>query len=145
MQGYKTFMAKPKDVEQQRKWYLVDATDIPLGRLAARVAHVLMGKHKPEYTPHVDTGDFVIIINAANVKLTGKKIDQSVIHSYSGYKGGLKSVPYRVMLEKSPERLVEIVVKGMLPRNKLKYARKLKVYAGPDHPHEAQKPEILDI
>lgn len=145
MQGYKTFMAKPRDVEQQRKWYLVDATDIPLGRLAARVAHVLMGKHKPEYTPHVDTGDFVVIINAANVKLTGRKIDQSLVYSYSGYKGGLKSVPYRVMLEKNPERLVEIVVKGMLPRNKLKYARKLKVYAGPDHPHEAQKPEILDI
>jgi len=145
MQGYKTFMAKPRDVEQQRKWYLVDATDIPLGRLAARVARVLMGKHKPEYTPHVDTGDFVVIINAANVKLTGRKIDQSLIYSYSGYKGGLKAVPYRVMLEKNPERLVEIVVKGMLPRNKLKYARKLKVYAGPDHPHEAQKPEILDI
>lgn len=145
MQGYKTFMTKPKEVEQQRKWYVVDATDMPLGRLAACIAPILMGKHKPNYTPHVDTGDFVIVVNAANVKLTGKKGIQSVVYSYSGYKGGLKSTPYNVLLEKKPERLIERVVKGMLPRNKLKYHRKLKVYAGPDHPHEAQKPEALDI
>jgi len=145
MHGYKTFMAKPKDIEKERKWYLVDATDVPLGRLAARVAHILMGKHKPNYTPHVDTGDFVIVVNASNLKLTGKKAAQSVIYRYSGYKGGLKEIPYNVLLEKRPERLVEIVVKGMLPRNRLRYERKLKVYAGPDHPHEAQKPEVLDI
>ncbi len=145
MHGYKTFMAKPKDIEKERKWYLVDATDVPLGRLAARVAQILMGKHKPNYTPHVDTGDFVIVVNASNLKLTGKKAAQSVIYRYSGYKGGLKEIPYNVLLEKRPERLVEIVVKGMLPRNRLRYERKLKVYAGPDHPHEAQKPEVLDI
>jgi len=138
-------MAKPKDIERERKWYLVDATDVPLGRLAARVAQILMGKHKPNYTPHVDTGDFVIVVNASNLKLTGKKAAQSVIYRYSGYKGGLKEIPYNVLLEKRPERLVEIVVKGMLPRNRLRYERKLKVYAGPDHPHEAQKPEVLDI
>jgi len=138
-------MAKPKDIERERKWYLVDATDVPLGRLAARISQILMGKHKPNYTPHVDTGDFVIVVNASNVKLTGRKATQSVIYGYSGYKGGLKAVPYNVLLEKKPERLVEVVVKGMLPRNRLRYERKLKVYAGPDHPHEAQKPEVLDI
>jgi len=136
-------MAKKNNIE--RKWYVVDATDKPLGRLASQVAKILQGKHKPVYTPHVDTGDFVIILNADKVKLTGRKAQQSMVYRYSGYKGGLKAIPFGEYLAKSPDRLVEKVVKGMLPKNRLVFHRKLKVYAGPNHPHTAQKPEKIEI
>jgi large subunit ribosomal protein L13 len=143
MSGNTTFMAKKNNIE--RKWYVVDATDKPLGRLASQVAKILQGKHKPVYTPHVDTGDFVIILNADKVKLTGRKAQQSMVYRYSGYKGGLKAIPFGEYLAKSPDRLVEKVVKGMLPKNRLVFHRKLKVYAGPNHPHTAQKPEKIEI
>jgi len=136
----KTFVAKPAEV--QRKWLVIDATDRPLGRLATEAARILRGKHKPIFTPHVDTGDHIIIINAERVKLTGNKKDE-LIHWHSGYPGGLKSISRGRMLEKSPERLVERTIKGMLPHNTLgaQMYRKLKVYKGATHPHEAQGPE----
>jgi large subunit ribosomal protein L13 len=136
----KTFMAKPAEV--QRKWLVIDATDRPLGRLASEVARILRGKHKPIFTPHVDTGDHIIIINAERVKLTGNKKDE-LIHWHSGYPGGLKSITRGRLLEKRPERAVERTVKGMLPHNTLgaQMYRKLKVYKGATHPHEAQGPE----
>src|SRR4051794_7998211 len=140
----KTFMAKPE--EQQRDWWVVDATGKPLGRLAAEVARLLRGKHKPTFTPHVDTGDHVIIINAAQVALTGNKSEER-IYWHSQYPGGLKSITRGTMLEKRPDRLVERTIKGMLPHNKLgaQMYRKLKVYAGENHPHEAQKPEVYQF
>jgi large subunit ribosomal protein L13 len=136
----KTFVAKPAEV--QRKWLVIDATDRPLGRLATEAARILRGKHKPIFTPHVDTGDHIIIINAERVKLTGNKKDE-LIHWHSGYPGGLKSITRGGMLEKNPERLVERTIKGMLPHNALgsQMYRKLKVYKGATHPHEAQGPE----
>jgi large subunit ribosomal protein L13 len=136
----KTFVAKPAEV--QRKWLVIDATDRPLGRLAAEAARILRGKHKPIFTPHVDTGDHIIIINAERVKLTGNKKDE-LIHWHSGYPGGLKSISRGGMLEKNPERLIERTIKGMLPHNALgsQMYRKLKVYKGTAHPHEAQGPE----
>jgi large subunit ribosomal protein L13 len=136
----KTFVAKPAEV--QRKWLVIDATDRPLGRLATEAARILRGKHKPIFTPHVDTGDHIIIINAERVKLTGNKKDE-LIHWHSGYPGGLKSITRGRMLEKNPERLVERTIKGMLPHNALgsQMYRKLKVYKGATHPHEAQGPE----
>lgn len=143
MIGSRTYVAKRENVE--RKWYVVDAEDAPLGRLAVFVAHILAGKHKPTYTPHVDCGDFVIVINADKVKLTGKKAERSVIYSHSGYKGSLKATSLGTMLSKRPERLVERAVRGMLPHNRLRYDRKLKVYCGPEHPHAAQKPEPLRL
>ena len=141
----KTFMAKPKEIN--RKWYVVDAAGKPLGRLASEVAKILKGKNKPEYTPHVDTGDHVIVINAEKVVLTGKKLDQKVYKRYSGYPGGLKEIKYRIFLQKSPERVIEHAVKGMLPKNSLgrAMAKKLKVYRGPEHKHQAQMPEELEI
>ncbi|MCX7828736.1 MAG: 50S ribosomal protein L13 [Thermanaerothrix sp.] len=145
MIGTRSFMAKKEAVE--RKWYVVDATDKHLGRLASRIALVLSGKHRPTYTPHVDTGDFVVVINAEKVGLTGKKREQSMVHRFSGYSGGLKSVSYGKILDQNPEKLIERVVKGMLPKNRLGRAmfKKLKVYAGPTHPHGAQKPETLEL
>jgi len=136
----KTFMAKPADV--QRKWLVIDATDRPLGRLAAEAARILRGKHKPIFTPHVDTGDHVIIIHAERVKLTGNKQDE-LIHWHTGYPGGLKSITRGRLLEKTPERAIERTIKGMLPHNSLgaQMFRKLKVYKGAIHPHEAQGPE----
>ena len=136
----KTFMAKPAEVE--RKWLVIDATDRPLGRLATEAARILRGKHKPIFTPHVDTGDHVIIINAERVKLTGNKQDE-LIHWHSGYPGGLKSITRGRLLEKKPERAIERTIKGMLPHNTLgaQMFRKLKVYQGATHPHEAQGPE----
>ncbi len=136
----KTFMAKPADV--QRKWLVIDATDRPLGRLAAEAARILRGKHKPIFTPHVDTGDHVIIIHAERVKLTGNKQDE-LIHWHTGYPGGLKSITRGRLLEKTPERAIERTIKGMLPHNSLgaQMFRKLKVYKGATHPHEAQGPE----
>jgi len=140
-----THMAKPREVEH--KWYVVDLKGKVLGRAAAQIAKILMGKHKVEYTPHVDTGDYVIVVNADKVVLTGKKLDQKIYYRHSGYPGGLKATKARDMLAKHPERLVYLAVKGMLPKNRLgrRMLRKLKVYAGPEHPHEAQNPENLEI
>lgn len=144
MIGTRSYMAKRETVE--RKWYVIDATDKHLGRLAVQVARILSGKHKPTYTPHVDCGDFVIVVNAEKVGLTGKKREQSTIKRYSGYPGGLKSLTYGEVLGRRPERLVERVVWGMIPKTKLgrDMYRKLKVYAGSSHPHAAQQPETLD-
>ena len=141
----KTFMAKAHEV--QRKWYIVDAEGKTLGRLASEVAKVLRGKNKPEYTPHVDTGDHVIVLNAEKVVLTGNKLDQKVYRHHSLYPGGLKEIKYRTFMQDKPERAVEIAIKGMLPHNSLGRAmfRKLKVYRGTEHDHAAQKPEKLEI
>ena len=138
-----TFMAKPAEVE--RKWYVVDADGVTLGRLAAEVASILKGKKKPIYTPHVDTGDYVIVVNADKVKVTGKKLDQKVYFSHSEYVGGVKEITLREQLKKHPERVVEHAVKGMLPKGALgkQMYMKLRVYAGPEHEHAAQKPEVL--
>ncbi len=139
----KTFMASPSTIE--RKWYVVDATDMTLGRLASEVAKVLRGKNKPIFTPHMDTGDYVIIVNAAKVKVTGKKLDQKIYYRHSGYVGGMKETTLREMMAKKPERVIELAVKGMLPKGPLgrQMYRKLHVYAGPEHEHAAQKPEVL--
>jgi large subunit ribosomal protein L13 len=141
----KTYSAKKEEVE--RNWYLVDGSGRVLGRLASQVAHVLRGKTKPIYTPHVDTGDFVVVINAEKIRLTGKKMDNKVYYRHSGYPGGLKSTTARVMMATKPERLLKQAVKGMLPKNPLgrQMFKKLKVYAGPDHPHQAQEPQPLEI
>jgi len=138
-------MAKAEDV--QRKWYVVDAEGKVLGRLASEVAKILRGKHKPIYTPHVDTGDFVIIINAEKVVLTGNKLDQKMYRKHSLYPGGLKETPYRKIMANTPERAIEAAVKGMLPHNSLgrKMFSKLKVYKGSEHEHQAQKPEVLEL
>ena len=140
-----TFMAKPNEVEQ--KWYLVDANGKTLGRLATEVATILRGKHKPEFTPHVDTGDFVVVINAEKINLTGKKLQQKKFYRHSGFPGGLKTVDYQTLLQTKPELAVEKAIKGMLPHNRLgsALAKKLKVYSGAEHPHAAQKPEVLEI
>ena len=141
----KTKMFKKEEIT--KKWYVVDASGKTLGRLASRIAIVLMGKHKPEYTPHVDTGDYVIVVNADKVVLTGKKLDQKFYYRHSGYPGGLKMISARQMLQKHPERLIYLAVRRMLPKTALgrKMLKKLKVYASPDHPHSAQKPEPLEI
>jgi len=140
-----TYSAKAAEVE--RRWFVIDATNKPLGRLASNVARILRGKHKPIFTPHVDTGDFVVVINADKVKLTGNKLDGKVYQKHSGVPGGFKSEPYRSLLDRKPEFVIQKAVKGMLPKNPLgrKMRSKLKVYAGPIHPHAAQKPESLDI
>ena len=141
----KSYVAKAGDI--QRKWYVVDATDKVLGRLASEIAAVLRGKNKPIFTPNIDTGDYVIVINADKVRVTGNKEGQKQYRHNTGYPGGLKSISYEELMAKKPERAIEIAVKGMLPHNKLGRAmyKKLKVYAGPDHNHEAQQPEVLDI
>jgi large subunit ribosomal protein L13 len=138
-------MAKALDV--QRKWYIVDAEGKTLGRLATEIASVLKGKHKPIYTPHVDTGDFVVVINAEKVVVTGNKANQKLYRKHSGFQGGLKEIPYAVMMKKHPERIISIAVRGMIPHNKLgsQMIKKLKVYAGTEHPHTAQQPEVLEI
>jgi len=140
-----TYMAKAEAVE--RKWYVVDAKDMTLGRLSSEVAKVLRGKHKPTYTPHIDTGDFVIVINAKDIKVTGKKLDQKLYRHYTGYAGGLKEISLRDLLENKPEKVIYEAVRGMLPKNRLgrKMLKKLRVYSGPEHKHEAQKPEVLEI
>ena len=139
----KTYMANPDKIE--RKWYVVDAADCTLGRLASEVAKVLRGKNKPEFTPHVDTGDYVIVVNAEKVKVTGKKMSQKVYYNHSDYVGGMKETTLREMLNKKPERVIELAVKGMLPKGPLgrQMMTKLHVYAGAEHGHEAQKPEVL--
>ena len=140
-----TYMAKPADV--QRKWYIVDAQDVVLGRLATRVATVLRGKHKTTYTPHVDTGDYVIIINAEKAVLTGKKLDQKMYYTHSGFPGGLSQTPYRRLMQEKPEFAVKKAIVGMLPKGPLgrSMAKKLRVYAGPEHEYAAQKPETLEL
>ena len=139
----KTFMASPATID--RKWYVVDATDMTLGRLASEVAKVLRGKNKPIFTPHIDCGDNVIVINAEKIKVTGKKMDQKVYYHHSDYVGGLKEATLREKLEKKPEQVIELAVKGMLPKGPLgrQMFTKLHVYAGPEHRHEAQKPVVL--
>jgi large subunit ribosomal protein L13 len=136
----RTFSPKPSDV--QRQWHVIDATDVVLGRLATQAATLLRGKHKPIYAPHVDTGDFVIIVNAEKVALTGAKRENKVEYRHSGYPGGIRATTYDVLLAKNPRRVVEKAVKGMLPHNTLgrQMLSKLKVYAGPEHPHQAQQP-----
>ena len=139
----KTYMATPESIN--RKWYVVDADGLTLGRLASEVAKVLRGKNKPEFTPHVDTGDYVIVINAEKIKVTGKKLDQKVYYKHSDYVGGMKEATLREKLAKKPEEVIELAVKGMLPKGPLgrDMYRKLFVYAGPDHKHAAQQPEEL--
>lgn len=141
----KTFIAKKETV--QRDWYLIDAKDKILGRMASRIAMILQGKTKPIYTPHVDTGDFVIVINAEKIKLTGNKMDDKVYYTHSGYPGGFKEHPVKIWLEKHPDRVINMAVKRMLPKTKLGDAmlKKLKIYSGPDHFHEAQQPKVLEI
>ncbi|MFE3447704.1 50S ribosomal protein L13 [Nonomuraea sp. NPDC059194] len=141
----RTYTPKPADV--QRQWYVIDATDVVLGRLASHVATLLRGKHKPIFANHVDTGDFVIVINADKIALSGNKLEQKKAYRHSGYPGGLRSVTYGELMEKRPDRAVEKAVKGMLPKNALgrKMAKKLKVYAGSEHPHQAQSPVPFEI
>ena len=141
----RTYSPKPADI--QREWHLIDATDVVLGRLAVQTANLLRGKHKPTYAPHMDMGDFVIIINAEKVALTGAKAQQKKAYRHSGYPGGLKSVTYEELLVKNPERAVEKAVRGMLPKNRLgrQVLKKLKVYSGPEHPHAAQKATPFEI
>jgi large subunit ribosomal protein L13 len=141
----KTFSAKAEEV--QRRWFLVDAKGKTLGRLAASIARHLRGKHKPEYTPHVDTGDYVVVVNADAVQVTGRKATDKVYYRHSGYPGGLKEETFQKLIARRPEQVIELAVKGMLPKNSLGRAmfRKLKVYAGDIHPHTAQQPEILEI
>jgi large subunit ribosomal protein L13 len=141
----KTYSAKKEDIERQ--WVVIDAQDQVLGRLATRVATILRGKNKPIFTNHVDTGDFVIIVNAEKVRLTGNKLDAKMYYRHSGYPGGIKGMSAREMLARKPEQVIKIAVKGMLPKNRLasQVITKLKVYAGPDHPHKAQQPEKIAI
>lgn len=141
----RTYTPKPGDI--QRQWHVIDATDVVLGRLASQTATLLRGKHKPTFAPHVDAGDFVIIINAEKVALTGSKLEKKRAYRHSGYPGGLKSTSYAELLEKSPVRAVEKAIRGMLPKNKLaaQQMSKLKVYAGPEHPHGAQQPQTFEF
>ena len=137
----------PKESDITRQWHVIDATDVVLGRLASHVAVLLRGKHKPIFAPHVDTGDFVVVVNADKIALSGTKLDDKLAYRHSGYPGGLRSVSYGELMEKHPERAVEKAVRGMLPKNTLgrKSLTKLKVYAGPDHPHKAQQPQPYEI
>ncbi len=141
----KTYSAKKEDVVRQ--WVVIDAQDQVLGRLASKVAHILRGKNKPIFTNHVDTGDFVVIVNAEKIRLTGNKLDDKIYYWHSGYPGGIKARTAREMLEKKPDQVIKIAVKGMLPKNRIgsKLISKLKIYAGPDHPHEAQQPEKIQL
>jgi large subunit ribosomal protein L13 len=141
----KTYVATPEN--RERDWLVVDATGQTLGRLATQIATALRGKHKPEYTPHCDVGDFVVVVNAEKIAVTGKKRDEKLYHRYSGYPGGLRSRTFAEMLDRRPEEPLRLAVKGMLPRNRIARAqlRKLKIYAGPDHPHAAQQPKPMEI
>ncbi len=141
----RTFTQKKEEIE--RDWYLVDADGETLGRLASRIAPILKGKHKPIYTPHLDCGDYVIVVNAEKVRVTGRKLDQKLYHRHSGYPGGLRSISLRHQLDKYPERVLQAAIRGMLPKNKLgrRMIKKLKVYAGDSHPHEAQQPKPLEL
>jgi large subunit ribosomal protein L13 len=141
----KTWNAKPADVDQ--RWYVVDAEGKTLGRLATQIADTLRGKRKPQYTPHIDTGDFVVVVNAEKIAVTGQKLDNKLYYRHSGYPGGLRQRTLREQLERRPTEVLRVAVKGMLPRNKLARAQisKLKIYAGPEHPHDAQQPEPLQL
>ena len=141
----KTYTAKPGEIE--RRWYVVDAEGQNLGRLATRIADTLRGKNKPQFTPHVDTGDFVVVVNAEKITVTGKKLDEKIYYRHSGYPGGLKQRTLREQLDRRPTEVLRIAVKGMLPKNKLaaRQLTKLKVYAGPEHPHTAQAPQPLEV
>ncbi len=143
----KTYIAKEQEIQDSKRWYIVDAQGKVLGRLASQIATILRGKHKPFYSPHQDVGDYVIVINAEKVRLTGNKMKQKIYFRHSGYIGGGKYTPISLMLQKHPERIVEFAVKRMLPKNALgrKMFKKLKVYAGSNHPHQAQKPEVLEL
>ena len=141
----KTFSAKAEEIN--REWFLIDAEGKTLGRMASEIALRLRGKHKPEFTPHVDTGDYIVVVNAEKVAVTGNKLNDKMYHHHTGYVGNLKTIKLKDMLEKQPERVIEKAVKGMLPKNTLgrQMYRKLKVYAGPAHPHEAQEPKVLEV
>ena len=141
----KTYTARAEDLE--REWFLVNAEGKTLGRLASEIAQVLRGKHKPIYTPHLDCGDFVIVVNAEKVRVTGRKLDQKMYYRHTGYPGGIKSISLRNQLQKHPERVLQAAVRGMLPKNRLgrKMLKKLKVYAGDSHPHQAQQPKVLEL
>jgi len=141
----RTYSPRPGEID--RHWHVIDATDVVLGRLASQVAVLLRGKHKPEFAPHVDTGDFVVVINASKIALTGNKLTDKIVYRHSGYPGGLKQRPVGELLASRPERVIETAVKGMLPHNTLgrKMLTKLKVYGGPNHPHTAQRPETFEI
>jgi large subunit ribosomal protein L13 len=141
----KTYVAKPTD--RERNWLVVDANGRTLGRLATQIADALRGKRKPEYTPHIDTGDFVIVVNAEKVSVSGNKRAAKLYHRHSGYPGGLRTRTFQQMIERRPEEVIRLAVKGMMPRNRLarKQLTKLKIYAGPDHPHVAQKPEAMEV
>jgi len=141
----KSFMASPSNIE--RKWYVVDAEGKTLGRLASEVAKVLRGKNKPVFTPHIDTGDYVVVVNAAKITVTGKKLDQKIYYHHSDYVGGMKETTLREMMNKKPEKVVELAVKGMLPKGPLgrQMIKKMHVYAGPEHEQQAQKPEVLEF
>ena len=141
----KTYTARAEDIEQE--WFLVNAEGKTLGRLASEIAQVLRGKHKPIYTPHLDCGDFVIVVNAEKVRVTGRKLDQKMYYHHTGYPGGIKSISLRNQLQKHPKRVLEAAVRGMLPKNRLgrKMFKKLKVYAGNSHPHQAQQPKVLEL
>lgn len=141
----KTYTPKPEDI--QREWFVIDAKDQTLGRLATQVAVLLRGKHKPIFSPHMDVGDYVIVINADKIRVTGRKLDQKIYYRHSGYPGGLRQRTLREQLQRFPERVIEAAVRGMLPKNKLgrKMFKKLKVYAGEQHPHEAQKPKVFEL
>jgi len=141
----KTYTPQPEDI--QREWFVVDAKDQTLGRLASQIAHILRGKHKPTFSPHMDVGDFVIVINCEKIRVTGNKLDSKMYWRHSGYPGGITGVTLRDQLKNHPERVIEAAVRGMLPKNKLGHAmfKKMKVYAGESHPHEAQQPKVISL
>lgn len=141
----KTYFATRENIEQ--KWYVVDATDKVLGRLSTQIAKVLRGKHKPEFTPHADAGDYVVVINADKIRVTGNKESDKLYYSHTGFPGGIKEISYEKLMQKDPIRVIEIAVKGMMPKNPLgrEMLRKLKVYAGAEHPHTAQQPELINL
>lgn len=143
----KTYIAREDEVRDSKRWYVVDAEDLVLGRMSSKIAHILRGKHKPIFSPHQDVGDFVVVINAEKIKLTGKKMQLKTYFHHSGYIGGVTNTPVSLMLRTHPERVVEFAVKRMLPKNSLgrQMFKKLKVYAGPEHPHTAQQPQVLDL
>ena len=143
----KTYIAKEDEVLKSRKWFVVDAENLILGRMASQIASILKGKHKPFYSPHQDVGDFVVVVNAEKIRVSGNKVKEKMYYRHSGYPGGQKATSLKQMLQKNPEKVIELAVKRMLPKNVLgrKMFLKLKVYAGPDHPHQAQLPEQLDL
>lgn len=143
----KTYIARDKEIEESKRWYIIDAEGQILGRMASKIAHILRGKNKPIYSPHQDVGDYIVVVNAEKIKLTGKKMEQKTYFRHSGYPGGVTQTPVALMLQRHPERVVEYAVKRMMPKNALgrNMFKKLKVYAGSDHPHNAQQPQTLDL